>query len=84
MARLTVGAVSSTCPVKCLGSDEVGGCNPDPETIGGGCKVAINGLDPGIPAGMTTEWMLPCVLIRSVGKIVILDVPCLLVNEKYI
>ncbi len=33
-----------------------------PETVGGGCQLAIPGLDPGIPAGMTARWVLPCVL----------------------
>jgi hypothetical protein len=33
-----------------------------PEKVGGDCKVAIPGLDPVIPAGMTAE-VLPCVFI---------------------
>jgi hypothetical protein len=33
------------------------------EMVGGDCEVAIRGLDPGIPAGMTAELGLPCVII---------------------
>jgi hypothetical protein len=40
-----------------------------PEMVGGGCKVAIHGLDPGIPAGMTAEWVLHDVLIIPAGTI---------------
>jgi hypothetical protein len=39
------------------------------EQVGDDCKLAIHGLDSGIPAGMTVEWVLPCVLIIPVGKI---------------
>jgi hypothetical protein len=32
----------------------------DPDLIGcGGCKAAIPGLEPGIPARVTAEWVLP-------------------------
>ncbi len=33
------------------------------------CKLAIHGLDPGIPAGMTAQRMLQCVLAIPAGKI---------------
>jgi hypothetical protein len=39
------------------------------ETVGGRCKLAIHGLDPGIPAGMTAKWVLPCVLIIAANTI---------------
>jgi hypothetical protein len=45
-----------------------------PEQVGGGCKVAIHSLDPGIPVGMTTEsvlsWVLsiPGAVLASLGK----------------
>jgi hypothetical protein len=29
-----------------------------PKAVGGSCQVAIHGLDPGIPAGMTAAWWL--------------------------
>jgi hypothetical protein len=55
-----------------------------PETVGGSCKLAIHGLDPGIPAGMTAEWVLPCVLVVPAGAI---DSTCVfsrvLGNGKY-
>ncbi len=35
-----------------------------PETVGGNREVAVHGLDPGIPAGMTARWVLSCVPIR--------------------
>jgi hypothetical protein len=44
-----------------------------PEKVGGGCKLAIHGLDPGIPAEMTAQWVLPCVLIIAASTIVIAD-----------
>jgi hypothetical protein len=40
-----------------------------PETVGGSGRIAIHGLDPGIPAGMTTQWVLPCVRITPAGTI---------------
>ncbi len=40
-----------------------------PETTGGVCTLAIPGLDPGIPAGMTAQWVLPWVLIKPGGTI---------------
>jgi hypothetical protein len=40
-----------------------------PETVGVGCKLAIHGLDPGIPDGMTAQWVLPCVLIIAASTI---------------
>ncbi len=46
-----------------------GGVESRPETVGVGCKLAIHGLDPGIPAGMTAQWVLPCVLIIAASTI---------------
>jgi hypothetical protein len=37
------------------GSDQVGGWNPDPWKVDGGCKLAIPGRYPSIPAGMLAE-----------------------------
>ncbi len=42
-----------------------GGVESSPKKASGGCKLAIHGLDPGIPAGMTAQWVLPCVLIMA-------------------
>jgi hypothetical protein len=60
------------------------------EKVGGGEKVAVHGLDPGIPAGMTAEWVLSCVLIRPAGTILCGEskrcdeISCLLSQQDFI
>jgi hypothetical protein len=39
------------------------------EKVGGGEKVAVHGLDPGVPAGMTAEWVMAGVLVIPAGTI---------------